>query len=122
MILLDTNIIIGYQYADADIVSWVDAERRRATQFAISPITFVELFGYAKLTTVERSSLELLMSSLVVSPVDLTVARFAAKFRVDYKLSTVDSVIAATAFVLGAPICTRDKAFKKCKPISVIVP
>ncbi|MBI4592333.1 type II toxin-antitoxin system VapC family toxin [Candidatus Uhrbacteria bacterium] len=122
MIVLDTNVVISYINDDAAIVSWINRQRAMGESFSVSTITVVELLGFPKITPQEILMIELWLKQVLVVDVDFSVAREAARVRREMKLTTSDSVIAATAVLLRSPVVTRDIAFKKIRDIKVLVP
>ncbi len=122
MIVLDTNVVILYINDDAKIVSWINRQRAKGESFSVSTITVVELLGFPKITIQEMLLIELWLKRVLVVDVDLSVAREAARIRRELKLTSSDSVIAATAVLLKSPVATRDISFKKVRDVNVLVP
>lgn len=123
MIVLDTNIVIGY-IAGGDMVlgKWLETQTERGEQFALSAVSVVELLGFAKITELERSAIAFWMQRTRIIAVDHSLAIIASNLRRDLRLSTTDSIIAATAVVLDASLATRDKDLKRVRAIKVISP
>lgn len=121
MIVLDTNIIIYYIKSQPDIVAWIERHRRKE-QFAISTVTATELLSAPQTVDEEFFAIEHWLKFLLVVDVDLSIAREAARIRRSLRLNTMDSIIAATAVILHAPLATRDIDFKRIRDIHVIVP
>ncbi|MEK7083705.1 MAG: PIN domain-containing protein, partial [Patescibacteria group bacterium] len=63
-----------------------------------------------------------LFRTILIVDVDFSIAREAARIRREQKLKTIDSVIAATAVILHAPLVSRDMVFKHIRDIEVIIP
>ncbi|MEK7102234.1 MAG: type II toxin-antitoxin system VapC family toxin [Patescibacteria group bacterium] len=122
MLVLDTNILIYYLKDDKPISRWLEAMVLKGEHFAGSTITVAELLGYTKITNEQTFLIEQILRTLVLVDVDLMVAREAARLRRIYRFKTVDSIIAATAVLLHAPLVTRDAVFKKLRGCRIITP
>ncbi len=122
MFILDTNILILYFQGDVAVQKWLDKQRARYESLAISTLSVVELLSYPKMSSQEKTFIELLIRQLIVIDVDMTIARTAATLRSETNLKTIDSVIAGTALAFHAALITRDRAFLKLKKLIVIVP
>lgn len=122
MILLDTNVVIFFIKRDPVTVEWINSQRSKGERFCVSTITVVELLGFRNISDDEIFLIESWLQYVLLLDVDGSVAREAARIRREMKLTTTDSVIAATAVLLKVPVATRDIAFKKIRDIEVIVP
>lgn len=89
---------------------------------AISTMTAVELLSFPRISQDEIYRIELWLQAVLVIDIDLSVAREAARIRRESKLTTTDSVIAATAVLLKASLATRDIGLKKIRDVKVITP
>lgn len=122
MIVLDTNVVILFIKRDTLTVEWINSQRSKGQRFCVSTITVVELLGFRNISEEEIFLVESWLQYVLVLDVDGSIAREAARIRREMKLTTTDSVIAATAVLLKSPVATRDIAFKKIRDIEVIVP
>lgn len=122
MIVLDTNIVILYLQANAEITVWVDRLLERGEQFAISSMTIVELLGYQKISMQEIFRIERWLHGVLVIDVDASIAREAARLRRHSQVTTTDAVIAATAAILNVTLATRDIRLTKIRHIKIIKP
>ncbi len=122
MMLLDTNIVILYIKGDAAVTVWIDRQRERKQTFALSSLSVVELLGYPDILPQEAFLIERWLKTFLMIDLDLSVSREAAKIRRTYRMTTSDSIIAATARLLDIPLVTKDRDFKKIKSITVLVP
>ena len=122
MIVLDTNIVIYYLQGNSDIVNWLERELKNDSHIALSALSVVELLGFPKITADEQFLINQLFRTILIVDVDFSIAREAARIRREQKLKTIDSVIAATAVILHAPLVSRDMVFKHIRDIEVIVP
>ena len=122
MIVLDTNVVILFIKRDPVTVEWINRQRSKGQRFCVSTITVVELLGFRNISDEEIFQVESWLQYVLVLDVDGSIAREAARIRREMRLTTSDSVIAATAVLLKVPVATRDIAFKKIRDIEVIVP
>ncbi len=122
MMLLDTNIVIGYLAGDTAIAKWIEGQNTHGEIFVLSVISVAELLGFSKITDVETLAIEHWLKSVVIIDVDLSISRAAAAIRRQYNLTTTDCLIAATAELTGTSLVTRDKVFKKLKRIKIVNP
>mgnify|MGYP001589568722 CR=1 FL=1 len=122
MIVLDTNVVILFNKRERTVVEWIKRQRLKGESFCVSTITVVELLGFPKISQKEMLVIEQCLRLVLVIDVYLSIAREAARIRRELKLTASDSVIAATAVFLRAPMATRDIAFKKIRDIDVLVP
>jgi predicted nucleic acid-binding protein len=121
MIVLDTNIVIAYLQDEQKVVKWIQERRRHGILFCISTITVVELLSFPKISDDEIKRIIFWLDVVMVVDVDSTIVMEAAEIRREFKLTTTDSIIAATAFLASEQLATRDIAFKNVKKIRVIV-
>lgn len=109
MLVLDTNILIGYLSDDTAIVAYLDGARTRGESFAISVVTEIELLASPALESGDELLIDRLLASLEIVGLHSTLARSAAALRRDVKLKLGDAVIAATAQARYATLVTRDR-------------
>lgn len=119
--VLDTNILIYYFHGEQKVVSYINNERSKGNQFAISVISVVELLSYPKITIEEVFHLERLINEFLVVPIDTSLARQAASFRKQYNFTVSDALVMATAQILKTNLVTRDKGLRKAVGIAVII-
>ena len=113
MYVLDTNAIIYYLTSDSAHTS-LDRIIESADQLYVSVVSEVELFGFPSLTEDEAQAIERFLQGVTIIPLDSRLARVAGGFRREFRIKTPDSVIAATAFMTGAVLVTRNiKDFRK---------
>ena len=122
MILLDTNIVIGYLAGDAEIISAVDKAVLEFGSIALSTINVVELFGYQKLEEEERQQLHRFIDCAMLIHLTPELAMRAAEVRRTHRLTTTDAVIAATALTQDELLVSRDQDFKKVSGLKLLVP
>jgi toxin FitB len=122
MFLLDTNVIselrkVGDGKADANVVAWMSSVD--ATSLYLSAITLMELeLGILRIErrdTAQGSRLRTWMDDYILPefsgrtlPVDAAVALRCARLHVPGPRASSDALIAATAFVHGMTVVTRN--------------
>ncbi len=104
MHLLDSNILIyagqpGNEFLDA----WLTAEGTR-----MSAISIPEVLGFTGLSPEDETVFEAWFARLFVQAVTEPILRRAAALRRQRRMKLGDSIIAATALVIGAKLVTRN--------------
>jgi predicted nucleic acid-binding protein len=94
MYTFDTNAIIYYLKDEPKAFPVLKKILKLEVPIFISTISLIELLGYPDLNDIEKMAIETLIQSLNIVPVDLTIARLAAKLRHLYFSKIPDSVIA----------------------------
>jgi predicted nucleic acid-binding protein len=116
----DTRFFTELFYAkDSDMRTRIEAEKRKGEK-CISAVVIHELYKLTLLREgLETAKLRVVMvkKSFKVIPVDDEVAQLSAELRHKYRLSMGDSMIAATAAILGAVCVSDDAHFKQIKEI-----
>jgi predicted nucleic acid-binding protein len=74
----------------------------------ISVITELELLSFSKLDSAAESVILRFLSDLTIVPLTDAIKQKTIAFRRATNCKLPDSIIAATAIVLGAPLITRD--------------
>ena len=121
MYTLDTNTIIYYSKGDAHVTKILEDIFSKGTPLYISSITEIELFGFPHLTGEDSRWFENFLKAVTVIPVDSRLARIAGSIRRQYRLKTLDSVIAATALATGTTLVTRNtRDFKGVPDLAVL--
>jgi predicted nucleic acid-binding protein len=105
---LDTNAIIYYLKSEAAAVSILEPMFAQDIAVYVSAITELELLSSPALTDEDISAISLLLTSVVIIPVDSRLARFAGYLRREYRVKTADSAIAATALLTHTALVTRN--------------
>src|SRR3989338_928649 len=112
MILLDSNIVIGYLNGDSGIVETLDALRRERRALFVSPVSIAEALCMPEATGETLSGIERFLDGFIVIEPDKTIAKTAATLRRTYRLDIPDAFIVATAIERGLPLATRDKKMR----------
>lgn len=136
MFLLDTNVIselrkAGDGKADANVTAWLS--RQDASQLYVSAITLMELelgiLLIARRDSAQGTGLRTWMDSHVLRefsertlPVDTAVALRCARLHVPDPRPDRDAYIAATAFVHGMTVVTRNVADFEPAGVGVLNP
>lgn len=121
MLVLDTNAVIGYLAKDPRCTKPIDNGGQHGEAIALPTIVITELLSYPALTEDHLFRIEEFIRVAHTLPLTLPVAREAAKIRRQYRLTTIDAIIAATALVtVSGHLLTRDKAFKKVSGVPLV--
>lgn len=112
MILLDSNIFIGYLNGDADIIEIVDSLRRERRALFISPVSIAETLCMPEATGETLAVIEEFLDGFIVIEPDKAIAKRAAALRRTYHLDIPDAFIVATALERDLPLATRDKKMR----------
>jgi predicted nucleic acid-binding protein len=107
-IMLDTNVIIYSLGCNAAITHLINNK-----EHFISEITEIELLGFHGLNMTDEKVLNAYLSQVRIISLNASIKKVAIEIRRQYKLKTIDAVIAASAIYFDLPLITADKAFKK---------
>ena len=114
MYTIDTNTIIYYSKNDQDVEIFLENIFSQNMPIYISVVTEIELLGFSNLTNNDIEWFESFLKTVTIIPVESRIARIAGMLRRQYKVKTMDSVIAATALITGTTLVTRNiNDFKK---------
>jgi predicted nucleic acid-binding protein len=105
-IVLDTNSVIDIvskKYDPEKLKTAMDQKKR-----FVSVITRMELFASANADPFEEESIRIFLKKCKVIPLNKKIEHEAIKFRRGTHRKLPDSIIAATAVVLGASLITHD--------------
>jgi len=117
--LLNSNILIyagqpGNEFLDA----WLTAEGTR-----MSAISIPEVLGFTGLSADDETVFEAWFARLFVQAVTEPILRRAAALRRQRRMKLGDSIIAATALVIGAKLVTRNvDDFKHIAGLEIVNP
>ncbi len=104
MRILDSNIII---YATQSNYSYLLPLLQKSDSY-VSEIIKLEVLGYHKFSDSTKQDMTILFSILNIIPIDSAIIDKAIEFRQLKKMSTGDSIIAATASINSFEIVTRN--------------
>ncbi|GHU48992.1 hypothetical protein FACS1894200_07020 [Spirochaetia bacterium] len=118
-IVFDTNIIIHFWGSEPDTPNL----RALMLQYdcLISVITRIELLSYWKITEAELNQINLFLDELTVIPLTDEVVQKTIEFRRCVNRKSPDSIIAATAILMGATFLTQDPHLLKSEFPGLIV-
>ena len=117
--VIDTNILIAYLKGEQQAVIQLSAWKEEGRALFISPISIAEVLAIAPLSNTEIAGIKDFLKNFISIPVDDSVAEIAGYFRGTHHVALPDAIIAATAFLRGVPLITRDQQFKKIKEVTV---
>ncbi len=117
--ILDSNIIIysvmpEYQKLRSFL-------RQNANDLVVSAITKLEVLGYHKISTEEKTFFEGFFQTIIVHPVSLAIIEKAILLRQKQKMTLGDSLIAATSISINQKLLTNNiDDFQGIADLSVI--
>ncbi len=119
MYLLDSNILIySAQPSFLHLRKYLSQKGN-----AVSAISLIEVLGYWKLIEKDRIYFKACFELLNVYPVNDDVISESIHLRSDYKMSTADSIIAATCKIFNKTLLTRNtEDFTKIKGLKMTDP
>lgn len=120
MKLIDTDVLIDHFHGNRAAQKYLSERFEAGEPLVISAITVAEILSGMR-PGEERRTAWLLHQFRVVS-VDEAVARQAGRFVREYRCGLTDALIAATAFLLGAELITRNLRHYPMPEILVSVP
>src|SRR3989338_2518570 len=117
MKVLDTDIFIDFFQGNS---SAVDFFTHYQQEIVFSAITEAELLSGKECLQAERKEkIFHFLAQFDKIPVDNPLVQIAADFRRNYKIELADALIAASAYMVAAPLITRNlDDFKKIKKIT----
>ncbi len=118
--LLDSNTLIYAARPEltyAALRQWV-----QRPDVSVSALTQVEVLGFHRLQEDDEIYLRLLLARLPEQPVTTPILQRAILVRQQFRLKTVDALIAATALVHGLELVTADTDFAPVAGLVVVNP
>jgi predicted nucleic acid-binding protein len=121
MYVLDTKAIIYHFKGEQKVEAFILDKFAGREVLVVPTIVVTEFLSYFEADETDVRRLKELLNYVEVSSLTLAIAELAGKLRKQFKMSLGDSVIAATAFSLGASLVTRNvKDFKKVKGLNIV--
>lgn len=123
MKLLDTDILIDLFHGNPLALLFIDEQNQAHEELVISAITLVEILSGMRPGEDARTAR--LLHQFAVIEIDEAIARQSARFLRTYagrRVQTSDAIIAATAFLRGADIVTRNTRHYPMPEVLVIEP
>jgi predicted nucleic acid-binding protein len=120
--LLDTNVIVGH--VNGDEVSTRLIDERDEVELYASIITRIELFSRRDLPLGEHRRILQFLRQVIVVDINKEVEKATIRIRRNTRLKLPDSVIAATAVALQAPLVTFDRSLAslRLRGLRTIIP
>ncbi|MCC8411146.1 type II toxin-antitoxin system VapC family toxin [Mucilaginibacter sp. UR6-1] len=115
-IFIDTNICIYLLNGDATLAKLLQDQT-----IYISVTTEMELYAYHHNDESVTTILNDFIKSVYVINIDEDVKANTIAIRKKHKLKLPDSIIAASAVKVNAPLITDDKGFKKVDQLDLII-
>lgn len=124
MKLLDTDVLIDLFHGNLAARAYISQRSAENEQLAISAITLAEMMGGMRLG--EEAATARLLNQFNVIDINAGIARQAGRFlrayRDGYRVDLGDAIIAATAYLSGADIVTRNTRHYPMPEVLVIEP
>jgi predicted nucleic acid-binding protein len=114
-ILLDTNIVLFLLSGDETLESFLNDK-----DLYVSVITEMEMLSYHGITETERKKILSFFRLCTVVSLTEEIKAKAIDVRKKYRSKLPDSIIAATALSLKAPLMSGDKALKNLNELNLI--
>ena len=108
MYTLDTNAIIYYMDEDPTVLPLLEPILGQDMAIFVSVVTELELLSHPGLTEEDMAAIQQLLTSVVIFPLESSLAQLAGALRRQYHLKTPDSVVAATALLTRTTLVTRN--------------
>lgn len=115
-ILIDTNIVLFLLSEDRTLEVFLDDK-----ELYISFITEMEILSYHGITETEKKKIISLLRTCTVVDINIHIKQKAIKLRQQHRIKLPDSIIAATAWYIKAPLMSADKGFKSVKEADLIL-
>ena len=122
--VIDSDVLIDHLRGYPQAWDFIDSLLSNGAEICFSVISEAEI--YSNVRPGEESSIRALFASLTRLDVNGEVARKAGEYRAQYLrsqgLALPDALIAATAFIQGAGLITRNKRHYPMTDLEVVVP
>ncbi len=115
-LMLDTNVIIYSLGGNRKVTNLINN-----TAHFISEITEIELLGFHGLGKQDEKIIKDYLSNVFIIGLNSVIKNLAVSLKREYKLKTVDAIIAASAVHFDLPLLTADKAFQKIKELEIVI-
>ena len=121
-VLIDSNCWIQYFFGSkklGDVRRIIEASNER---ILLSVVNLAEVYAIylAKTPNEADEKITFIRNRCELKEVNYQIAVLSAKLKKDHKLSTVDSIILATAKLNNAQLITTDKDFKDIQGVHLI--
>ncbi|MEW5828482.1 MAG: type II toxin-antitoxin system VapC family toxin [Chloroflexota bacterium] len=124
MKLIDTDIAIDHFHGHRMALEYFTQKLIEGEVLAISVVSLTEILAGMRPGEQERT--EKLFNLFVIMDIDESIARKAGEYLKDYRKShrmeLADALIAATAYVIGAELATRNVRDYPMPDVQVIAP
>ncbi len=114
-LMLDTNVVIYSLGGNTDVTSLLNHK-----EHFISEVTEIELLGFHGLTAQDEKILNAYLSETRIISINASIKKLAIEIKRNYKLKTIDAIVAASAIYFDLSLVTADKTFKKIIELTVL--
>lgn len=113
--LLDTNAVLYILNGDKALAELLNGEK-----LYVSIITEMELLSYKDITAKEKLQIKNFLADFIIVQIDDDIRDQTITVKKSTHLKLPDSIIAATAIVLGLPFVTSDKQFRTVNELDLL--
>ena len=113
--LLDTNAVLYILNGDKALAELLNGEK-----LYVSIITEMELLSYKDITAKEKLQIKNFLADFIIVQIDDDIRDQTITVKKSTHLKLPDSIIAATAIVLGLPFVTSDKQFRTVNKLDLL--
>ena len=110
-VVFDSNVVIDLFKGRLDIAAFRRAAAGKAQ--CLSSMSRMELLSFPEITHDEEYKIIVFLSNRTIIAIDNTIEKLAIEFRRTTARKLPDSIIAATAITLNAPLITNDQHLLK---------
>ena len=114
-LFIDTNIAIYLLGGDEAIADLLDGQT-----VCVSFVTELELLSKPGITSDEESQIQSFLGQCIVLDFMPSLKETIITFRRTYRLKLPDASVAATAFLVGLPLVTADRGFKRIDELTLV--
>jgi predicted nucleic acid-binding protein len=111
--LLDTNYVLAVVKQNPVVETDKTKLSNPTNRFAISAITWIELFSYPGITSEEEELIREALSGVKKIPLEESIQESTVQIRRERRLKLPDAIIVASALVCGAESWTLDERLRK---------
>lgn len=113
--MLDTNAVLYILAGDEVLADLLNGER-----LSVSIITEMELLSYKNITPKEKQQIKNFLADFVIVNINDEIKDQEIEIKKNTHLKLPDSIIAATAIILGVPLVTSDKQFRTLEKMDLL--
>ena len=121
MFVLDTNIVIAYFAEEKEVVDTLEKALADGLAVILPTIVKAETLSYPSIDATTLARMREWFNNTEQAVLDSQIAERAAEIRRETGLKLIDSIVAATTFLLNATLVSRDQDFKHIHNLQVMI-